>query len=109
MPGLEPGIQAAPAVIILRTSALDTRVKPAYDEAEYGALIFGRRLSLDCFAVARNDGILDFFIPWRLLSLQIHIKCIVAATTDRAPVSDRYRFQGNTTAIGPSARRRART
>ena len=33
MPGLEPGIQAAASVIILRTSALDTRVKPAYDEA----------------------------------------------------------------------------
>jgi hypothetical protein len=45
MPGLEPGIQAAPSVIILRTSALDTRVKPAYDEAEYGALIFWRRLT----------------------------------------------------------------
>jgi hypothetical protein len=34
MPGLEPGIQAAPSVITLRTSDLDTRVKPAYDEAE---------------------------------------------------------------------------
>ncbi len=28
MPGLEPGIQAAPSVIILRASALDARVKP---------------------------------------------------------------------------------
>jgi hypothetical protein len=33
-PGTEPGIQAAPSVIISRTSALDTRIKPAYDEAE---------------------------------------------------------------------------
>ena len=32
--GTEPGIQAAPSVIISRTSALDTRIKPAYDEAE---------------------------------------------------------------------------
>jgi hypothetical protein len=28
VPGLEPGIQAAPSMIILRTSTLDTRVKP---------------------------------------------------------------------------------
>ena len=34
MPGLEPGIQAAPSVVILRTSALDARVKPAHDAAE---------------------------------------------------------------------------
>ena len=40
MPGLEPGIQTASSVIILRTLALDTRIKPAYDEAEYGALIY---------------------------------------------------------------------
>jgi hypothetical protein len=39
MPGLEPGIRAAPSMIILRTSALDTRVKPAYDEVEYGAYL----------------------------------------------------------------------
>jgi hypothetical protein len=32
MPGLEPGIQALPFVIIARTSALDARVKPAHDE-----------------------------------------------------------------------------
>jgi hypothetical protein len=32
MSGLEPGIQASPSVIILRMSALDTRVKPAYDD-----------------------------------------------------------------------------
>ena len=44
MPGLEPGIQAAPSVIRLRTSALDARVKPAHDEAERAALIFERRL-----------------------------------------------------------------
>jgi hypothetical protein len=31
MPGLEPGIQAAPSVIILRTPALDARIKPAHD------------------------------------------------------------------------------
>ena len=44
MPGLEPGIQAAPSMIVLRAPALDTRVKPAHYEAESGALIFGRRL-----------------------------------------------------------------
>jgi hypothetical protein len=43
---LEPGIQAAPSVIMLRTSALDARVKPAHDEAERVAFIFARRLSL---------------------------------------------------------------
>ena len=32
MPGLEPGIQALPFVIVTRTSALDARVKPAHDE-----------------------------------------------------------------------------
>jgi hypothetical protein len=32
MLGLEPGIQAAPSVIIRPTSALDARVKPAHDE-----------------------------------------------------------------------------
>jgi hypothetical protein len=34
MPGLEPGIQAAPSVIITRISALDARVKPVHDGAE---------------------------------------------------------------------------
>jgi hypothetical protein len=33
-PVIEPGIQAAPSGIISRTSALDTRVKSGYDEAE---------------------------------------------------------------------------
>jgi len=33
MPGLEPGIQAAPGVIVSRTSALDALVKPVHDEA----------------------------------------------------------------------------
>ena len=32
MPGLEPGIQALPFVIVTRTSALDARVKPVHDE-----------------------------------------------------------------------------
>jgi hypothetical protein len=32
MPGLEPGIQAAPYIIITRLSALDARVKPVHDE-----------------------------------------------------------------------------
>src|SRR5271169_1061644 len=45
MPGLEPGIQAAPSVGYQRTSALDTRVKPVYDEAETAVFIFGRRLN----------------------------------------------------------------
>ena len=31
MPGLEPGIQAAPSVIILGKSAMDARVKPVHD------------------------------------------------------------------------------
>jgi len=44
MPGLEPGIQAAPSMIVLRAPALDTRVKPAYDEVERVALIIRRRL-----------------------------------------------------------------
>jgi hypothetical protein len=43
MPGLEPGIQAAPSVIIPRASALDARVKPAHDEPERVALVFKRR------------------------------------------------------------------
>jgi hypothetical protein len=34
MPGLGPGMQAAPSVIMLRTPALDARVKPAHDETE---------------------------------------------------------------------------
>ena len=34
MPGLEPGIQAAPSVIIMRTSALDARVEPVHDETK---------------------------------------------------------------------------
>jgi len=32
MRGLEPGIHAAPSMIIMRTSALDARVKPVHDE-----------------------------------------------------------------------------
>jgi hypothetical protein len=32
MPGLEPGIQAAPSVVVLWTTALDARVEPAHDE-----------------------------------------------------------------------------
>jgi hypothetical protein len=41
MPGLEPGIQAAPSAAIRGTSALDARVKPAHDEAESSALYLG--------------------------------------------------------------------
>ena len=47
MPGLEQpraGHPSGASAIISRTSALDTRVKPAHYEAEGGALIFGRRL-----------------------------------------------------------------
>jgi hypothetical protein len=44
MPGLEPGIQAAPSVVILRISALDGRIKSAHDEAESAAFVFGRHL-----------------------------------------------------------------
>jgi len=44
MPGLEPGIQAAPSVVILRISALDARIKSAHDEAESAAFIFGCRV-----------------------------------------------------------------
>jgi hypothetical protein len=32
MPASSPGIQVAPSVIILRTSALDARVKAVHDE-----------------------------------------------------------------------------
>ena len=53
MPGLEPGIQAAPSVIIPRTSALDARVKPAHDEPERVPLA----LSLDLGAG------LEIFVP----------------------------------------------
>ena len=41
-PGLEPGIQAAPLVIIRRQSALDARVKPVHDEPGRATLISGR-------------------------------------------------------------------
>ena len=40
----EPGIQAAPSVIIPRTPALDAWVKPGYDKAEGAALISVHRL-----------------------------------------------------------------
>jgi hypothetical protein len=47
LPGLEQprgGHTSGALVIISRTSALDTRIKPAHYEAESGALMFGRRL-----------------------------------------------------------------
>src|SRR5271169_4791100 len=44
MPGLEPGIQAAPSLVITATSALDARVKPLHDEGTGVALPFGGRL-----------------------------------------------------------------
>src|SRR5271154_6296633 len=43
MPGLEPGIPAAPSVIIPAMSALDAGVKPAHDEPESEALTIGHR------------------------------------------------------------------
>jgi len=38
MLGLEPGIQAAPSLIIPRPPALDARVEPVHDEAESASL-----------------------------------------------------------------------
>jgi len=43
MPGLEPGIPAAPSVIIPAMSVLDAGVKPAHDEPESEALTIGHR------------------------------------------------------------------
>src|SRR5271168_5538754 len=40
MPGLEPGIQAAPSVVIPGKSTLDARVKPVHDETESGSPYF---------------------------------------------------------------------
>jgi len=45
MPGLEPGIQAAPSLIIKQEPALDARIKPVHDETEGAAVISGRRHS----------------------------------------------------------------
>jgi hypothetical protein len=49
MPGLEPGIQAAPSASIPRTTALDARVEPAHDESESAVLGLGFR----CHAIER--------------------------------------------------------
>ena len=56
MPGLDPGIQAAPSLIIARTPALDARVKPVHDEhgaamSDFDLVVTGR--------VVRTDRVID--------------------------------------------------
>jgi len=65
MPGLEPGIQAAPSIIIRRTSALDARLKPVHDETESAARISGRRLRVSRGLAPRCRSLpRDFPVSW---------------------------------------------